>query len=241
MPNFKLEKQTISKEETRNLAGNLFEPIGSETIKGSGAIEVENNQVKIRFRQGDVNLNLDKIPTNEAELRRSSLSVKDCNLIRFLNFEPGSFYRLLNFSIENKINKNEIDLDDLVRDQEVYVLKGGQEVEGSVTNHTNNWIKISAEPKTVAALLTLFHEIGHSKDPAERGSLELRHAVLDSKGEEKIYFDQEIMSSERDAWAYSLKKMKPLLEGINITSEELDAFIHKWLLGSYSDLVSKEI
>lgn len=236
----KLEKQVIPKEEALILAPKIFAPIGPENVRGSGAIEVENECLKVRFRYGDVNIDIERIPETEEEMQKMNLSFKNSDLIRFLEFKPDSFYKLLELSIENKNNSRIIELDNILDHTEIYVLKNGQDVEGSAVSASKKFIKLSAEPKTVAALLTTFHELGHIADP----NLDSRGSRCNFQGltkEEIASSGKEMIDQERYAWAYCLKELKPLLEGADISLEDLDVLIHKFSLGSYSDIISKNL
>ena len=120
------------------------------------------------------------------------------------------------------------------RPTRIFVLKNGNDVDGSSAHSFEDYIRLNAEPKTAAALLVVFHEIGHRKDP--------NISILDAfsrrePGQDNGVENKKMLDRERHAWAYSLNKLKPFLSGLNADLEEVNTFIHKRCLGSYSDFI----
>jgi hypothetical protein len=231
----KLEKKTISKEEVLEKNPKLFEPIGSELVRSGGRVEIENENIKISLRYDDVRFRIDNLPKNEEELSHSNLYPDERQLLKFLNFKPEDFYELRYFLIENKNDFNQIELEEYdTRQTRIFVLKDGSDVDGSSAHSLEDYIRLNAEPKTVAALLIAFHEIGHRKDPniSIRDAYAQRDSVEDNQVENKKMLDR-----ERYAWAYSLSTLKPFLTGMNADLKDVNAFIHERCLGSYSDFI----
>jgi len=235
LPFLKIEKETISEEELLESAPKLFQPIGPEKINADGTIEIENEKLKIVIKYEEPRFSTDEISKIDEKLSTSSLRVKGQSIIEFLDFKPELFYKLTELSIENKVDKNKVSLADEIADSNVYVLKGGVDCSGSIHDAFSSCIKVNAEPKTAIALLTLFHEIGHKKNP--------NNNILEKfdifSGDEKNSLSNLFIGAERSAWAYCLAKLKPFLKEMNISSEDLDAVIHKRALGTYSDFLSK--
>jgi len=231
----KLENKFISKEEALENAPKLFQPIGKETVKNGGRVKIENENLTITIQYDEVNLNIDSIPRNEEEMGQTNLNMHERRLIRFLDFKPESFYELKYFLIENKNDFEKIELEEYdTRKIKIYVLKNGNDVDGSLADSIEDYVKLNAEPKTAAALLTAFHEIGHKKDPniSMMDAFCFRVTEKDNTIENKKMIDR-----ERYAWAYSLSKLKPFFTGIGIDQKDLNIFIHEKCLGSYSEFI----
>lgn len=233
--NLKLENKTISNEESLEHAPKLFEPIGQEKIKNSGRVEIENNDLKITMRYDEIRFSVDEIPRAEEELIGTDLNLLERRLLRFLDFKPENFYELKYFLMENKLGPEKIELEEYdTRKERIFVLKDGQDTEGSSINVSQDYVKLTAEPKTAAAILTAFHEIGHTKDP----NISLLDALSSGVvGRDNKVENKKIMDRERYAWAYSLNKLRPFLAGMNVDSKDLNTFIHERSLGSYSDFI----
>jgi hypothetical protein len=233
--NLKLEDKTISKEESLENAPKLFEPIGQEIIKNSGRVEIENKDLKITMRYDEIRFSIDEIPRTEEEMIGTGLNIYERRLLKFLNFKPENFYELKYFLMENKLGPEKIELEEYdTRKERIFVLKDGKDTEGSSINIFQDYVKLTAEPKTAAAVLTAFHEIGHTKDPNISSLDALSFSIA---GRDRKVEDKKIMDRERYAWAYSLNKLRPFLAGMNVDSKDLDTFIHERSLGSYSDFI----
>lgn len=61
------------------------------------------------------------------------------------------------------------------------------------------------------------------------------------KEKEEVVLQKEMIARERYAWAYSLSTLRNYLKGLNVKHEDIDIFIHKWTLGSYSAAINPEI
>jgi len=235
----KLENQTISKKESLERASKLFQPLGVEKLNKNGEVEIENEKLKIKFNYVDLKFDVDKIPKNDEEFIGTNLGLRDRRLIKFLNFKPDLYSELKNFKIESKITQNRLDLNDYVGEIKVYVLKNGNDFSNSSADALNNWVKLNAEPKTIIGLLTFFHEIGHRNDPA----INTPEAALSALGllkKDKKIENQEMMDRERYAWAYSLSKLRPFLNEMDVDLEDLNTVIHKYALGTYSDYAKRD-
>jgi hypothetical protein len=106
-----------------------------------------------------------------------------------------------------------------------------------------------------ATLVTLLHEIGHVKRPTADSAilntraryvryLQTRNKNLltaeektDPELEDKIF--QVILEEERDAWAYALKEMRPLIKAGFLEKKDVLDFLHTNALQSYSDTIRK--
>lgn len=235
----KLENKTISKEDAFENASKLFQPIGIETLNKNGEVEIENEKLKINFNYVDLKFDIDKIPKNDEEFIETNLGGRDRRLIKFLNFKPDLYTELKNLKIKSKVTQNQLDLNDYIGEIKVYVLKNGKDFSGSSAHALNDWVKLNTEPKTIIGLLAVFHEIGHRNDPAVNSPEAVLSALGLSKKDKKIE-NQEMIDRERYAWAYSLSKLRPFLNEMDVDLEDLNTVIHKYALGTYSDYVKED-
>ncbi len=242
MQNFlpkKLEKVAISKEKMLIKCPNLFNPLGTEHIKNDTGIEIENKLLKINLQYKEIKFDIDLLPENEEQFIGSKLDVNDRALIRFLNFQTNQYVILESYRIEDKISGSVIDLSDELEKNTIYVKRNGNDVSESASHYMNTFIKLNIEPKSTAGLLTMMHEIGHKRDP----SVDPIEMTLVSLGKEKdiSILQEEIINHERYAWAYSLNKLRPFLKSLEINSNDIELFVHKWALGSYSASIDSTI
>ena len=235
----KLEKTALLDEVAREKVGHLFEPFGIETIGDNGQITIENESIRAQIEYDEIRFDFDKIPRKEEDFNGTHIFVNDAALIRYLDFKPELFYLLKQYRLENKENGSVIDLKDELGENTVYVRKGGSDTSGSGSHHLNTFIKLNIEPKSSAGILTMLHEIGHKKDP----NIDPIETMLVDLGKKKdeVVLQQEMIARERYAWAYCLSKIKPFLKGLNVTSEDINIFVHKWNLGNYSASINPKI
>jgi len=78
----KLEQKTISKEESFEHASKLFEPIGREILNKDGEVEIENEKLKIKFREG-----VTKLTPQHLNLIKEELNVKEVEIEYFKSVE----------------------------------------------------------------------------------------------------------------------------------------------------------
>lgn len=235
----KLEKTALHAENAQEKVLHLFESFGKETVDENNQIIVENEVVKAQLSYEELKFNIDNIPRTEEEFIGTNLDARERALIRFLDFNPEQYRLLKSYQLEDKLNKSIIDVKRELGENNIYVKIGGNEISESSAHYLNNYIKLNIEPKSAAGILTMMHEVGHKKDP----SIDPLEMVLVSLGKEKeqIVLQKEMIDRERYAWAYSLSKLRSYLKGLNITPEDIDIFVHKWTLGSYSASINPDI
>lgn len=235
----KLEKVAISKEKMLENTQDLFKVFGTETIDEQGEITIENELMKVNIRYEDLIFDIKNIPRTEEAFIGTELNVNERALIRFLNFHPEQYQLLKECRIQSKQDNSIINISDELGENTIYVKKNGNDVSESAAHYLNTYIKLNIEPKSAAGILTMLHEVGHKKDPA----IDPLEIMLVSLGKEKdeAILQKEMIDRERYAWAYSLNKLRPFFDGLNITLKDVDIFVHKWALGSYSSLIDSTI
>ncbi len=235
----KLEKTALSGEIAYEKVRHLFETFGQQKTGENGDITIENNFIKVELLYEDLQFDIETIPQTEEEFIGTNLGVRERALIRFLEFKPDQYSLLKSYKIENKKNGSTIDLSAELGENTIYVKKGGDDISESAAHYLNTYIKLNIEPKNAAGILVLMHEVGHKKDP----SIDPLEMFLVSLGKEKdtSILQKEMIDRERYAWAYALSKLRSYLEGLNISKEDINTFVHKWALGSYSASIDPDI
>lgn len=160
---------------------------------------------------------------------------------KFLREKPHLFRKLKEFVIQSKDIDYQWQLSEEAPDLDIYFEPDGADVTDAGAHIMENAIRVGSNLDNWAGLLTLLHEIGHKKDP---GYLKLPEKSLVHrnffKTEDKIMEQtaKYILQDERNAWSYTLKKLKPFL--YMLPKDDLHAYIHEWALGSYSDSIMKK-
>lgn len=235
----KLEKTALPEDVAREKVPHLFETFGKESVEENGQIVIENDLIKARLWYEELKFDIGTIPRTEEEFIGTELGVRERALIRFLGFMPDQYFQLKDCKIENKTDGSVIDISKELGENTLYVKKGGNDISESAAHYLNTYIKLNIEPKSAAGILVMMHEVGHKKDP----SIDPLEMMLVSLGKEKDQsaLQKEMIDRERYAWAYSLSKLRSYLKGLNIPQEDIDVFVHKWTLGSYSAAINPDI
>ena len=115
----------------------------------------------------------------------------------------------------------------------------------SSANPEAKYIIIRGDISTPATILGLLHEIGHCKEYEESDEFEKRtfdryHKALRIGGSLSAETLAKVLKRERDAWAYALRKIRPIL-GKTITKDDVLTYIHGYALLSYSETIRRKI
>jgi hypothetical protein len=117
---------------------------------------------------------------------------------------------------------------------------------------------LSGPPTTPAALLALFHELGHCERVSHMNKQEQKeylgmrkrfawqagnHPILSRERREEKFEEavEEVLRDERGAWAVALSKLRPFLPLLGISREDALKDIHEISLASYSDAVRERL
>ena len=231
----KLEKTQISDSELKEKIPNFFQsfPETESASKAERNFEVNNLNISLSISE---NIFADKnLPKNHDELIGSNLPINDRRRLEFLDFFPEDYYKVDNLIIKNKEGKILFDSQREANGTMIFVRRDGNDPNGSGILVSCEDVKIEIEPNSPAGLFTLFHELGHINN-LEKDFERMMDISIDCTKKE---ISENTLAIERNAWAYALQKMRPLLKDMGAKEEEMNVFIHQWALGSYSKYIEK--
>lgn len=105
------------------------------------------------------------------------------------------------------------------------------------SNGFSGEILISGDMTRLDTILKVLHEIGHRANPGEdTGEMRDRYGSREDISEKEA---EAILESERKAWAFALKKIRPFLE--DDQREQVLEFIHNYCLNYYSGNLRRQI
>jgi hypothetical protein len=115
-------------------------------------------------------------------------------------------------------------------------------------------IFLTKDPLTPEGLLILSHEVGHYKsntrnsenDPVTHdykekiGSIfrEIINLPINNLSADFEEAAASVLESERSAWAYALKHLRPFLKDLKLGNKDLEKYIHSFCLQSYSNAIN---
>ena len=215
-----------------------------------GKIEYKDKD-EATFEKGDLKVFLKYGPIPEYLLkvkpeRIDDLSIEDEMVVDQMGQGRESFRLMAGFSLDN--GKTSVDLFQfLPQGYDIYF----SPIEGRTFAQPESQVLflhgMRISPKVI---LSLFHEVGHAAD-YEKMSKEDRKKYIDARvrfhgaGEPINRLDDPnvykptpgdvdvVLKSERDAWAFTLRKLRPFFKDLGITHEDLAFFVHKYGLSSY--------
>jgi hypothetical protein len=120
-----------------------------------------------------------------------------------------------------------------------------EEQRQSSANPKAKYIIIRGDISKPATILGLLHEIGHCKeyeglDEFGKKTFHSYHKALRIGGSLSAETLAKVLKRERDAWAYALRKIRPIL-GKTITKDDVLTYIHGYALLSYSEAIRRKI
>jgi len=154
---------------------------------------------------------------------------------KMINFYSSGTYHLDKFRVQK--GDNVLDLDGLAKSVGANIVFNPKNEIDENSLDTSKRILTSGDITKVSTVVKILHEIGHLMRPGD-----------ESKGAIKRYLSresiteleaEEILHSERDAWAFTLKKIKPFLEGEQ--REDILNFIHGYCLSYYSGNIREQM
>jgi len=211
-------------------------------------VEIEKEGMRLSFEYKILPSHL--LIKNTVKLHE--LYENDQKIIKATGFEPERFKELKSFSLKNKSSKADV-FEILPEKYQIYFCpdEKNDRVESSVFVE-QKLVLITGDLSKPLTILSLFHEIGHLVDDKIMGDKdkEERHKEsrirynkagqpIKSPDDTGVYKPTEndlvtILNSERNAWAFAIKKLKPFLKNLNIDNQDLRVYIHDYALKSYS-------
>ncbi|MFH1225927.1 MAG: hypothetical protein V1684_01405 [bacterium] len=193
-------------------------------------------------------------PEGKLEIKEDNFQVnfewgesKDINAIR----QPGvknaksQWATLKNFSIST--NEGGLNINDLIPDEWAIIFKRDpyRWGVGGDTKLEEKTIIMSYDITTPEGIIVLCHEAGHA-NIFEKMTEEERKSYLKDREKFQTSFSYKlgpisnkvvdnIVKNERNAWAYAMRKLKPLLKSSIIKQDDIKNYIHHESLKTYSD------
>ncbi len=160
--------------------------------------------------------------------------------------DPSAWYTLLKLGLKEKSKDRNIEID--------FRQEGIEAVFNPTVDNRAGFCFVLPEDKFIVALgdiaqpitlISVLHEIGHIKD-LERLDDETREEALNTIREYRDTLEKdaedipdtvmaEIMNRERNAWAFTLKAVQPLLRAGVFSKDDALIYMHQHALQSYSN------
>ena len=186
------------------------------------------------------------------------LTEKERGIIELLGLQPSEFRQLTDISFQ--AGQDELRLEDILpRGWQVFFSANPSDSAiGSGMDDKIECIVVHGNILTRESLVALLHEIGHAREIENKTDQEkqlyrearrrFRSAgrPTASPKDANIYRPSEtdlaiILESERNAWSFALKTIKPFLKMLDLTKEEMDMYMHNIALATYSDAMRDKL
>mgnify|MGYP001570202935 CR=1 FL=1 len=157
--------------------------------------------------------------------------------------------RLTSFELEVPGSPARLNVTDLLPEDYRIFINAERDVSASWVNRGERYIYLGTDVTTPGGVMTLLHEVGHTATEYKRTDKEearyktarkqnndLKPGQYEKPSSEAMAL---VLKDERDAWAFALKKIRPLLTKETSTQffdrEVIEKYIHQTCLSSYSD------
>lgn len=231
----------------RHLAPNLSQPISSE-LKGalekfwSPIEEVDfTGGREVVLEQGDISLSLSWTPyylsnlgEDKSKIIESYSALDGINTLAILN----------NFTLRNKKTHAVVTQVGILPSDVTIVFDPYYERPWSDCYFfTTKLILLSESPNIPGIVAALFHEAGHAdackKSPEMIPSFERIESIVWEEGSGKLTRQdaKEFLRSERDAWAFALRKLKPFIGDIGPFPKQPLSYLRTWSLHTKSQAI----
>ena len=198
----------LEKEKPKEYDKKLSEPIGIKTVQENGTVLYETEAIKLSLSYGNFDEFKNAVEDMGGNPRGASAILK----YRIQSASEFSFLKLL--KIESKNSETVFDLEKEYPDIKVFVSKDNN----GDSKFQDETILLGKEPSSIVGILILFHELGH------------KNVGNDIKRNTK----KNVIKDERLAWAWALKKIKPFMKDLGVTTEDMDSVVHRKYLAEYS-------
>lgn len=230
-----LEKSNMSAEGEANAYTALLRPFGRVEYKEKDSVDLEDNNFRLTFSYSPLEVNA--LPgVNQEFLKKGLLDPKELRILEGL-------------SLINKKNGGTLDLREILPPgyRVIFIPKGNAPLGGNADVESKTiyvWGDLT-KPKNV---LNLLHEIGHGFDYerlTESDKKDFLGAYKAYGGEGGRNPDkktlEKVLRSERNAWAFALKKIKPLFDNSSVKKKDILSFIHNNALSNHSAVIRQRI
>lgn len=200
--------------------------------------EVDYSDTKTELNVGDIKISMTHEPV-------SWLTIDPDKFDSYGGHEDigyiGKYYTLHDFTISQQNGEGKVMLREILPDDATILFDPAREIDESTVS--GKTIILHGDPASPGGIVTLLHEVGHFiNDDESNQALLSSHRSLNKEHDD---FSSEeaatIIKSERDAWAFALRKLRPLItkDGV-FTKEKFFAFM-RYCLNGYSTVIGGRI
>ena len=236
----KLESKILSEDEWKVLNAKLNKPIETFVFLDQGKIAMEKGDLKFDLSYSSVpaDLHFEKREEVWEFPKEKQYAIENMDL------SPKEYRKLDNLVLKNK--ESTLDVVNLLPKEAhiffrslPYEPKYIGESPGSFDPRIN-LIILKNNLSTPGGILTLLHEIGHANDKLSA----IRNKFPKKEGpHDKVFLTPEqieiFLKTERNAWTFVIKNLKPFISDLGLTLEEFNAFVHDYALSTYSEKIKK--
>ena len=238
--------ETTGVENELLLTSPLMIPLEKVVYDPEGEVHINKDGLKLdfRYRTPSADLDMDKLPINKDLPEGGSKPTR-----------PEEIRILEELSIERKGRTLKLS-EALPPNCQIYFDPSREsliDAPSSAVDTVGRKVMIFGDLTKLGNVASLFHEAGHlwdvdpEKNPEYVDTVGTSVFVLDFSIYEDSPFDnlmsnqvgEVVLKSERHAWAFALKRLKPFIDNIDspINVKVLSVIIHNRCLKSYSDLI----
>lgn len=225
-----LEKSRTEPYETQQ---RLSEPFGAVDYMDEDEVTLKKNNLELSFSYTSLT------PEDIASLNPTDVKGRKINDVDFRCLD--------NLIITGKDNSMAINIKEILSPSYkiIFMTHNKKPSLGGLIDVKFKTIYIWGDFTNLENIISLLHEIGHSVD-FENLNQSDKNNFIDAY-EKKLYYKptkkglEEVLRRERNAWAFAVKKIKPMLSEDSITKEDIMNFIHNEALSNYSGIIRKQI
>lgn len=203
-------------------------------------VEAENDEIKSSLAFESVEDYLKANPSQERRLGEINREISFWKIMKKLEYF-------------NKRTGEKLDVMKLLPSDYLLIFREdlkGERRQGS--DFINKYCLISGDPSRPSVILGILHEIGHCdereniKDDYARRMYGYDNSVLSANIGNPFFKMsarslKDILKSERNAWSFVLKNVKPLLGLGPMDKESVDKYIHEFALTTYSNEIREKM
>jgi hypothetical protein len=209
--------------------------------------KLETPLKKVRYKkEGEIKINTKEFEVEFGYRQLLEEDIRDIDIlvVSDLYLDPEKWRVLTDFTI--KKNGNIIfNLKQELPKYKVFLQPTVTQKDQCNAKPDGRYIIIRGDLSKPAMIISLLHEVGHCKeyeslDEFGGKTFESYHKALKLEGQLSAKTLAMVLERERKAWAYVLRKIRPIL-GETITRDDILLYIHSYALSSYSKKIREKI
>lgn len=201
--------------------------------KGSFEVQLENTKLFLQYS------NVGFFEKRKLQDKMSQEIMEHINELSFYAFD--SVRSLDNLVLDN--GQDKLDFKHLFPGKIYFNFKHPFNKTPSFIFGDNDSIVLTDDPLTPAGIMSLLHEVGHYQDETrpEEESIKSAGTFFANSNIYPEGSSEKILRTERSAWAFALRNLKPFYNDLGLTNEIINKEIHDYALRSYSNNVRSKI